>query len=121
VQRPIHLDAVLRHFDELDIVMAHGADPWWDEAIRLMVKFPRLSMLTSDCAPRYLPASLLQFMNTRGRRQVMFATGYPMLTFERCVREALELDLRPEARDAYLRANALRVFFDPTPRSGGPM
>jgi predicted TIM-barrel fold metal-dependent hydrolase len=118
VQRPIHLDAVLRFFPELDVVMAHGADPWWDEAIRLMIKFPRLSMLTSDCAPRYLPPSLIHFINTRGRGQVMFATGFPMLTFERCLREALELDLRPESRDAYLYANAERLFFDIPPRQG---
>jgi len=119
VQRPIHLDPVLRFFPELAVVMAHGADPWWDEAIRLMVKFPQLSMLTSDCAPRYLPPSLIHFINTRGREQVMFATGFPMLTFERCVREALELDLRTDARDAFLRANAMRLFFGPTPQQGG--
>jgi predicted TIM-barrel fold metal-dependent hydrolase len=118
VQRPIHLDPVLRFFPELDVVMAHGADPWWDEAIRLMVKFPRLSMLTSDCAPQYLPPSLIHFINTRGRAQVMFATGFPMLTFERCLREAMELDLRPDAREAFLHANADRLFFDPPPRQG---
>jgi predicted TIM-barrel fold metal-dependent hydrolase len=120
VQRPLHLDAVLRFFPELKIVMAHGADPWWDEAIRLMVKFPQLTMLTSDCAPRYLPPSLLHFMNTRGRAQVMFATGFPMLTFERCLAEARALDLRPETRAAYLHGNAERLFFDPLPHEGGP-
>jgi predicted TIM-barrel fold metal-dependent hydrolase len=112
VQRPLHLDPVLRFFPDLQVVMAHGADPWWDEAIRLMVKFPQLTMLTSDCAPRYLPQSLLQFMNTRGRSQVMFATGFPMLTFERCLEEAHALDLRPDVRDAYLHGNAAQLFFD---------
>jgi predicted TIM-barrel fold metal-dependent hydrolase len=119
VQRPLYLDPVLRFFPELQVVIAHGADPWWDEAIRLMVKFPQLTMLTSDCAPRYLPPSLLQFMNTRGRAQVMFATGFPMLTFERCLAEARALDLRPETRQAYLHGNAQRLFFDPPPHEGG--
>jgi uncharacterized protein len=118
VQRPIHLDPVLRFFPELDVVIAHGAGPWWDEAISLMLKFPRLSMLTSDCAPRYLPPSLIHFANTRGREQLMFATGFPMLGFERAVGEARALDLRAPTREAFLHGNATRLFFDLTPHQG---
>ena len=37
-QHPMHLDDVCLFFPELVLVMAHGADPWWREAIRLMLK-----------------------------------------------------------------------------------
>ena len=36
-QDPIHLDRVCADFPELTVVMAHGADPWWEVAIR---RFP---------------------------------------------------------------------------------
>lgn len=120
VQQPIRLDAVCRHFPELDVVMQHGADPWWEEAIKLMVKFPRLRMMTSDCAPRHLPPSLVHYMNTRGKSKVMFATGYPVFQFERCLSEARELDLRPGVLDAYLHGNAEQLLGTaiPTPNGG---
>jgi predicted TIM-barrel fold metal-dependent hydrolase len=110
VQRPLHLDDVCRYFPELTLIMAHGADPWWDEAIRMMVRFRNLYMMTSDCAPRHLPPQLIQYMNTRGREKLMFATGYPVLDFERCRAEAEALELRPGVLEGYLHRNAERVF-----------
>jgi uncharacterized protein len=118
-QRPIHLDAVCRHFPELDLVMQHGADPWWDEAIRLMLKFPRLRMMISDCSPRHLPASLIQLMNTRGRDKVMFATGYPVFDFERSLAEARQLDFRPGVLEAFLHGNAERLLGNAIPTTHG--
>lgn len=109
-QRPLYLDEVCLFYPDLVIIMAHGADPWWGEAIRLLLKYPNLYMMTSAYAPKYLPPELLHFMNTRGRTKVMFATDYPFLEFERCVREASGLPLSDDVRRGYLRDNALRVF-----------
>ena len=39
VQNPIHLDRVCVRFPELKLCMIHGADPWWDIAIRLLIKY----------------------------------------------------------------------------------
>lgn len=114
-QDPMHLDDVCLFFPELVLIMGHGADPWWDVAIRLMLKYPNLHLMTSACAPRYLPAALLHFMNTRGRSQVLFGTDYPFLTMQRCLREAEALSWRDsEARHAYLWANAARLFWGET-------
>ena len=109
-QRPLYLDEVCLFFPELVMVMAHGADPWWGEAIRLLLKYPNLFMMTSAYLPKYLPSELLQFMNTRGADKVMFATDFPFLPFDRCVRTARELGLRPDVLDKYLGGNARRVF-----------
>ena len=35
--------------------MMHGADPWWDVAIRLMIKYANLRLMTSAWSPRHLP------------------------------------------------------------------
>ncbi|MCZ6785495.1 MAG: amidohydrolase family protein [Proteobacteria bacterium] len=110
-QHPIHLDKVCLHFPELKLVMAHGADPWWGVACRLMLKYPGLHMMTSAYLPKYLPPELLRFMNTRGQNKVMFASDHPAIPMRRCVEEGLKLELRPEALDKYLYANAARLFF----------
>jgi predicted TIM-barrel fold metal-dependent hydrolase len=115
-QRPLYLDEVCLFYPDLVIVMAHGADPWWGEAIRLLLKYPNLYMMTSAYAPRYLPQELLHFMNTRGPTKVMFATDHPFLSFDRCVPEAQALPLSEPARRNYLRENALRVFRWPAAR-----
>jgi predicted TIM-barrel fold metal-dependent hydrolase len=112
VQNPIHLDRVCVRFPELKLCMMHGADPWWDTAIRLMIKYPNLHLMTSAWAPKYLPESLLHYMRTRGKTKVVFASDAPVLSITRTVGEALELDLPDEVRDNYLYANAQRFFFD---------
>jgi uncharacterized protein len=110
-QDPMHLDDVCLFFPELTVVMANGADPWWAVAIRLMLKYPNLYLMTSACAPRYLPAELIHFMNTRGKDKILFATDFPFLPMERCLQEVGELDLRDGVRDKFLYDNAAAVFF----------
>lgn len=110
-QDPMHLDDVCLFFPELVIIMAHGADPWWDVAIRLLMKYPNLFLMTSAFAPKYLPASLLQFMSTRGPDKVMFATDYPFLTMQRCMEEAARLPLEPEILKRYLYDNAANILY----------
>ena len=110
-QDPMYLDEVCLFFPELKLVMAHGADPWWVVAIRLMLKYPNLSLMTSAYAPRFLPPEVIHFMNTRGQDKIIFASDHPVLSMERCIREAQGLDLREGVLDKYLYANAHRVFF----------
>jgi predicted TIM-barrel fold metal-dependent hydrolase len=110
-QDPMHLDEVCVFFPELKLVMAHGADPWWDVAIRLMIKYKNLYLQTSAYAPRYFPPQLIQFMNTRGQDKILFASDHPVLSFERCIKEAQALDLREGVLDKFLYGNAARLFF----------
>jgi len=110
-QHPIHLDRVCVQFPELRLCMAHGADPWWDVAIRLMIKYRNLHLMTSAYAPRYLPASLIHYMNTRGQEKILFASDHPVLSFARCIGEAQQLDLREGVLEKYLYGNAERLFF----------
>ena len=55
-------------------------------------------------------------MNTRGQDKIMFASDHPVLTFERCIREAEALDLRDGVLDKFLYHNARRLFFEPAQR-----
>lgn len=110
-QDPMHLDEVAYFLPELVIVMAHGADPWWNVAIRLMLKYRNLYLMTSAYAPRYFPPELIQFMNTRGRHKILFASDHPVLDFRRCLSEAEALPLREGVLELFLYENASRLFF----------
>ena len=109
-QRPLYLDEVCLFFPDLVVIMAHGADPWWGEAIRLLLKYPNLYMMTSAYLPKYLPQELIQFMNTRGQDKVMFATDFPFLPFDRAIETAKALPFRPGVLQKYLHGNAARLF-----------
>ncbi|WP_072801643.1 amidohydrolase family protein [Rhodococcoides yunnanense] len=109
-QQPLHLDEVLQYFPELKVVMQHGADPWWAEAIKLLLKYPNLYLMTSAWAPKYLPQELIYYMNTRGRKKIMWATDYPVIGFERCLTEAKALELRPGVLEEYLGDAAVDLW-----------
>ena len=53
------VDEVCWFFPELTFVMRHGAEPWEDLAVKLMLKWPNLYYSTSACAPRYYPPDAL--------------------------------------------------------------
>lgn len=109
-QDPMYLDEVCLFFPDLKLVMAHGADPWWAVAIRLMIKYPNLSLMTSAYSPKYFPPELIHFMNTRGQDKIMFATDHPVLSMERCIQEAQGLNLREGVLDKFLYKNAARIL-----------
>jgi uncharacterized protein len=113
-QNPIHLDRVCLRFPELKLCMMHGADPWWDTAIRLMIKYRNLHLMTSAWSPRRLPESLLHYMRTRGPDKIIFASDSPVLSMTRCINEARQLDLPPEVLEKYLGRNARRFFLGET-------
>jgi len=117
-QNPMHLDRVCVRFPELKLCMIHGADPWWDTAIRLMIKYRNLRLMTSAWSPKRLPESLLHYMRTRGKERILFASDYPVLSFERCLGEATALDLPPEVTDNWLHGNAAAFFFGETGETG---
>jgi uncharacterized protein len=111
-QNPIHLDRVCVRFPELKLCMIHGADPWWDVAIRLLIKYNNLRLMTSAWSPKRLPESLLHYMRTRGPNKVIYGSDWPVLRMRRVIPEARALDLPAEVLDNYLYNNAEEFFFD---------
>jgi uncharacterized protein len=111
-QNPMFLDRVCLHFPELVLVMAHGADPWWQVAFRLMLKYPGLHLMTSAYLPKHFPPELIHFMNTRGQKKIIFASDHPAIQMPRCLEEAKKLDLRPGVLDRFLYKNAARLFWN---------
>jgi predicted TIM-barrel fold metal-dependent hydrolase len=110
-QDVMHFDQVCYDFPELRIVMRHGAEPWEELAVKLMLKWPGLFYMTSGFAPRYYPKAIIDYANTRGADKVMYAGYYPMgLTLERIFRELPDVPFRDHVWPKFLRENAMRVF-----------
>lgn len=109
--RPVpYLDEVALTFPELTIVGGHIGHPWTDEMIGLAWKHERVYIDTSAYLPAYYPPQLIKFMNSYGREKVLFGSNFPQLDLSRCVEQAEALELRPEARAAFLHENARRIF-----------
>ena len=105
------IDEVCWFFPELKFVMRHGAEPWTDLAVKLMLKYPNLSYMTSAFAPRHYPKAIVDYANTRGADKIMYAGYFPMgLSLERIFTELPEVPLKDEVWPKFLRENAIRVF-----------
>jgi predicted TIM-barrel fold metal-dependent hydrolase len=110
-QDVMHFDQVCYDFPELRIVMRHGAEPWEELAVKLMLKWPGLHYMTSAFAPKYYPKAIVDYANTRGVDKIMYAGYYPMgLSLERIFDELPKVPFRDQVWPKFLRENALRVF-----------
>ena len=105
------IDEVCWFFPELKFVMRHGAEPWTDLAVKLMIKYPNLYYCTSAFAPRHYPRAIIDYANTRGADKVMYAGYFPMgLSLERIMKEMPRVPFRDNVWPKFLRENAERVF-----------
>jgi predicted TIM-barrel fold metal-dependent hydrolase len=110
-QHVMHFDDVCYDFPELRIVMRHGAEPWEELAVKLMLKWPGLHYMTSAFAPKYYPKAIVDYANTRGADKIMYAGYYPMgLSLERIFSELPDVPFRDHVWPRFLRENAVRVF-----------
>jgi predicted TIM-barrel fold metal-dependent hydrolase len=105
------IDEVCWFFPELKFVMRHGAEPWTELAVKLMLKYENLFYMTSAFAPKYYPKAILDYANSRGAKKVMYAGYWPMgLSLQRIFAELPDVPLKAEVWPRFLRDNAVEVF-----------
>ena len=105
------LDQVMYDFPDLVVVMRHGAEPWVDLAVKLMLKWPNLHYSTSAFAPRYYPREIIEYANSRGASRIMYGGYFPMgLSLERIMSELDDVPFHDDVFPAFLRDNARRVL-----------
>lgn len=110
-QHVMHFDQVCYDFPELRIVMRHGAEPWEELAVKLMLKWPGLYYMTSAFAPKYYPKAIVEYANTRGTDKIMYAGYYPMaLDLDRIFAELPTVPFRDHVWPHFLHENTMRVF-----------
>lgn len=105
------LDEVCWFFPELKIVMRHGAEPWTELAIKLMLKYPNLYYMTSAFAPKHYPKDIIHYANTRGTDKILYAGYFPMaLSLDRIFSDMEQVPFRDHVWPKFLAENAKRVF-----------
>jgi len=105
------IDEVCWFFPELRFVTRHGCEPWTALAAKLLLKWPNLYYSTTAFAPKYYPADIINFANTRGAEKVIWSGYFPAgLSYDRIFRELPDVPLRDHVWDGFLRENARRVF-----------
>ena len=110
VGRPIYLDRVALDFPELVIVGGHIGYPWTDEAVAVATKHENVYIDTSAYTARRYPAPLVDYLQSHGRRKVLFGTNYPMIMPAKALAGLDELGLDQETQDLFLHDNAKRIF-----------
>jgi len=109
--RPIpYLDQVALDFPELKIVAGHIGFPWTNEMISMAMKYPNVYIDTSAYKPSRYPIEFVQFLKRGGRKKVLFASDYPMVSPKDCMDQLLSLDLDEETLDLFLYENSRSVF-----------
>jgi len=105
------VDEVCWYFPDLKVVLRHGAEPDTDLAVKLMLKWPNLYYSTSAFAPKYYPADIVEYANTRGAHKILYAGYFSAgLGLERIFDELPGVPFRDHVWPKFLRDNALRVF-----------
>jgi predicted TIM-barrel fold metal-dependent hydrolase len=111
VQNPKHLDKVCAFFPELVVVSAHGGAPWTALLVQLLRTWPNLYHMISAYPPSRYPTELVAFANTgRGRKKMIYASDYPLLSFERRA-ELPDCGISDDVMPWFVGKNAARVFW----------
>lgn len=108
--RPGHIDRVAIDFPELRIVAGHIGWPWTEEMIAVAAKHPNVYIDTSAHLPKYYPPQFTHFLRTYGRRKCIWASDWPILTFEAATDGLAELGLKPEVERLFMHDNAVEAF-----------
>ena len=106
-----HIDEVCWFFPDLRFVMRHGAEPWADLAVKLMLKWPNLYYSTTAFAPKYYPQDIIRYANTRGADKIIWSGYFPAgLTYDRIFAELPDVPFKDEVWPKFLRENAIKAF-----------
>jgi uncharacterized protein len=117
-QRVEHIDQVCYDFPDLVFVMRHGAEPWVDLAIKLMLKWPNLYYSTTAFAPKHYPHAIIDYANTRGANKVLYGGYYPFgIELERTFTELDDIAFKDDVWPKFLHDNAAKVLGLATPRA----
>ena len=109
---PQLLDAVLRDFPDLDVVLAHGGRGWWyDAAAFLALSRDRVWLELSGLPPKRLPEYYGRFDLQRLARKWIFGTDWPGVPGQAAnARAVAGLGLTDEVVALVLGGNAMTVY-----------
>jgi predicted TIM-barrel fold metal-dependent hydrolase len=111
--KPELLDEVCQSFPDLKVVMAHFGWPWADVAIAIALRNPNVFIDVSGWKPRYIPQSIMPYLNGILHDRFLFGTDYPMLRQKEWLADFkgnMAPKLKPGIADGLLSNNAKRLL-----------
>jgi len=107
------LDEVCQRFPDLKVVMAHFGWPWPEVAIAIALRNPNVFIDVSGWKPRYVPQSVIPYLNGILQDRFLFGTDYPMLRQKEWL-EDFKAHLGPKLKagvgEKLLSSNAKRLL-----------
>ncbi|MDG1990700.1 MAG: amidohydrolase family protein [Dehalococcoidia bacterium] len=110
VGQPITLDEVACDFPELILIGIHVGIPWTNEMIAMAWKHPNVYIGSDAHSPKYWPKELVHYINTYGKEKVIFGTDFPVLDFDRTIKEIEELDINKVALKKLMYENTEKIY-----------
>ena len=111
--KPELVDEVCQEFPDLKVVMAHFGWPWPEVTVAIALRSPNVFIDVSGWKPRYLPPSIIPYLNGILQDRFLFGTDYPMLRQGEWLddfRQNLAPKLKPGVSDRLLGKNAERML-----------
>lgn len=109
-QDPIYVDEVCYEFPELKVVMTHVGYPWVGTVVRNLIRWDNCYLVMNSFAPKFWPQEIVDYMRSRGRQKVMYGTEYPLMTWDRSLREIANHNFDQSLLQAFLYDNAASLF-----------
>jgi len=113
--KPELLDEVCQVFPDLRVIMAHFGWPWPEVAIAVALRNPNVFIDVSGWKPRYIPPTIMPYLNGILQDRFMFGTDYPMLRQKEWLddfKASLEPKLKLGVAGKLLSGNASRLLKD---------
>jgi predicted TIM-barrel fold metal-dependent hydrolase len=111
--KPEFLDDVCQAFPDLRVVMAHFGWPWPEVALAIALRNPNVFVDVSGWKPRYIPSTVVSYLNGILQDRFLFGTDYPMMRQKDWMSD-FEANLKPRLKpgvvDKLLVANAKRLL-----------
>ncbi len=111
--KPELVDEVCAAFPDLRVVMAHFGWPWPEVTLAIALRSPNVFIDVSGWKPRYIPPSVMPYLNGILQDRFLFGTDYPMLRHKDWMddfRANVEPKLKPGVAEKLLSKNAERLF-----------
>lgn len=107
---PRHLDEVAARYPELTIVAGRPGWPWQPETIAVLMHKRNIWYELHGWSPRYHTPDLKHEIPRRLRDRVMFGADYPLLSYERLVRDWRNEGYDEDVLEAVFHRNAERFL-----------
>lgn len=108
--RPIYVDNIASQFPNVTFIMAHFGWPWYEEALAVAYHKANVYIDISGWSPKYIPQTVIRYMDSLLQDRVLFGSDYPMIRPSRIIAELKQLNLKEQTIKKVLFENALQIL-----------